>query len=64
MSDVFDVNQASWSYQEIVPNVLRSTQLPLPPAKLACSVVPKHSSAYWTRVTDSKHYHVSCLWIG
>jgi hypothetical protein len=31
MSDVFDPNQATWSYKAIVPDVLRSTELPLPP---------------------------------
>ena len=31
MAGVFDLNQVSWQYQAIVPEVLRTTQLPLPP---------------------------------
>ena len=47
MSDVFDVSQANWSYRPLVPPVLRSTTLPLPPAASACVARPKHSAAYW-----------------
>ena len=31
----------------MVPPVLRSTALPLPPAATACVARPKHSAAYW-----------------
>ena len=47
MSDVFDTHARSWSYQAAVPDVLRKTQLPLPPAQVACNVSPTHSSEYW-----------------
>ena len=47
MSDVFDVSQASWTYHPLVPPVLRSTALPLPPAPSACVARPKHSARYW-----------------
>ncbi len=47
MSEVFDVTQAGWSYRPVVPPVLRSTALPLPPAATACVARPKHSAAYW-----------------
>ncbi len=47
MSEVFDVTQAGWSYRPVVPPVLRSTSLPLPPAATACVARPKHSAAYW-----------------
>jgi DNA-binding beta-propeller fold protein YncE len=57
MGDVFDLGQATWSYEAIVPDVLRSTQLPLdPPAQkkseLAppdCFAVPRHDAAWWGR---------------
>jgi DNA-binding beta-propeller fold protein YncE len=49
MSDVFDPAASTWSYKAIVPDVLRSTKLPLPPADHATNVVPKHSAAYWTK---------------
>ena len=47
MSAVFDMNARSWSYKAVVPDVLRKTQLPLPPALHACNVSPTHSSDYW-----------------
>ena len=47
MSDIFDVSQASWSYKSLVPPVLRSTALPLPPAASACVARPKRSAAWW-----------------
>jgi hypothetical protein len=50
MSDVFNPNQANWSYNAVVPKVLRSTQLPLPPDDQARIDYPKHSAAYWTKV--------------
>jgi hypothetical protein len=49
MSDVFDLTAANWTYRAIVPNVLRSTKLPLPPAEHACIARPKRSSAYWAK---------------
>jgi DNA-binding beta-propeller fold protein YncE len=49
MSDVFDRNAADWSYKATVPDVLRSTKLPLPPSDRASIALPKHSPAYWTK---------------
>src|SRR3984893_9922215 len=48
MSDVFDPSAATWTYKAIVPDVLRSTKLPLPLADHATNAVPRHSAAYWT----------------
>jgi DNA-binding beta-propeller fold protein YncE len=48
MSDLFDTTVTNWSYEAIVPDVLRTTQLPLPPALHACDSLPRHSSDYWT----------------
>jgi hypothetical protein len=47
MSEIFDPNAATWSYQAAVPDVLRSTQLPLPPAEHASRALPLHTAAYW-----------------
>lgn len=49
MSDVFDQNQATWTYRATVPDVLRSTQLPLPPAENTSIEYPRHSAAYWIK---------------
>jgi DNA-binding beta-propeller fold protein YncE len=52
MTEVFSVRQPSWTYTARVPDVLRTTKLPLPaegpgrPAALPPR--PKHDSAYWT----------------
>jgi hypothetical protein len=56
MSDVFDSQQADWSYKAIVPNVLRSTQLPLPPDEDAKIEYPKHSAAYWVRAMKGQDF--------
>ncbi|MFI4974431.1 MAG: hypothetical protein ACHP84_07835 [Caulobacterales bacterium] len=58
MTDVFDTGQSSWSYEAKVPAVLRTTQLPLPPAKLgeACVVRPAHSAAYWARAMAGQDF--------
>jgi len=56
MSDVFDPNQAVWSYKAIVPDVLRSTKLPLPPADHASNVAPRHSAAYWTKAMAGQDF--------
>ena len=49
MSAVFDTAQSRWTYDAIVPQVLRSTALPLPPAALARAdcTAPTRSAAYW-----------------
>jgi DNA-binding beta-propeller fold protein YncE len=56
MSDVFDMHVRSWSYRATVPDVLRKTQLPLPPAPHACNVSPTHSSDYWTRAMAGQDF--------
>jgi DNA-binding beta-propeller fold protein YncE len=56
MSDVFDPNVATWSYKAIVPDILRSTKLPLPPADHAVRVLPKHSAAYWTKAMAGQDF--------
>ena len=56
MSDVFDTHAQNWSYKAIVPDVLRKTQLPLPPALHACNVSPTHSSEYWVRAMAGEDF--------
>jgi DNA-binding beta-propeller fold protein YncE len=56
MSDVFDQNATAWSYQAIVPDMLRSTKLPLPAADHAYNATPRHSAAYWSRVMSDQDF--------
>ena len=49
MADVFDTSRSRWSFDALVPDVLRTTSLPLPPASRAAQCAgPRRSSAYWT----------------
>jgi len=58
MSEVFDVSHADWSFDAVVPAVLRASTLPLPPAAsaLAACAVPKRSAAYWTAVMKGQDF--------
>jgi DNA-binding beta-propeller fold protein YncE len=56
IAEVFDPNIGTWSYQAIVPDVLRTTQLPLPPADHAVSVGPRRSSAYWVKAMAGQDF--------
>ncbi|HKD23024.1 MAG TPA: bifunctional YncE family protein/alkaline phosphatase family protein [Rhizomicrobium sp.] len=56
MSDVFDPDQAAWTYKAIVPHVLRSTALPLPPDAHAQIEYPAHSAAYWVRAMAGQDF--------
>jgi DNA-binding beta-propeller fold protein YncE len=49
MADVFDTARAGWTFDAIVPHVLRSTSLPVPAEKTAWIGCPTttRSSAYW-----------------
>ena len=51
MADVFDVDAARWDYKAIVPNLLRSTQLPLPRSDTAQAEQPTQTAAYWIEAT-------------
>ncbi len=52
MSDVFDRTSSNWSFKPIVPNILRSTRLPLSKINTAEARVeyPRHPARYWARV--------------
>jgi DNA-binding beta-propeller fold protein YncE len=56
MSDVFDPAVTTWSYKAIVPDILRTTKLPLPPATHAWNAGSGRSSAYWTRVMANQDF--------
>jgi DNA-binding beta-propeller fold protein YncE len=56
MSDAFDPSLTSWSFKAIVPDVLRSTKLPLPPDEHARIAYPRHSAAYWARVMKDQDF--------
>jgi DNA-binding beta-propeller fold protein YncE len=56
MSDVFDPNAVPWSYKAIVPDILRSTQLPLPQDEHANIEYPKHSAAYWAKAMTGQDF--------
>jgi len=49
MGEVFDAARSDWNYDAVVPGVLRSTALPLPPATKARAdcTRPTRSAAYW-----------------
>jgi YVTN family beta-propeller protein len=60
MADVFTTEEKPWTYTAIVPEILRSTQLPLPAATAAEKSAaresspythPLHSAAYWAAKT-------------
>jgi hypothetical protein len=61
MTDVFTRELKSWEYTPIVPDVLRTTQLPLPPATVANTLVATarikafaraaHDATYWGEQT-------------
>jgi hypothetical protein len=56
MSDIFDPTITTWSYKAIVPDVLRSTKLPLPPADHAYNVAPRRSAEYWTNAMAGQDF--------
>lgn len=58
MSDLFEPTPAAagWSFKAIVPDVLRSTRLPLPPAEHAHVAYPRHSAAYWAKAMADQDF--------
>ena len=58
MVDVFDTARADWTFDAIVPGVLRTTRLPLPApvAALAACAAPVRSSAYWATVMKGQDF--------
>jgi DNA-binding beta-propeller fold protein YncE len=66
MTAVFDLNQTTWNYRAVVPDLLRQSELPLPPPTVANSL-PRtgrslaytrqyHNGAYWQRKLGDMDY--------
>jgi DNA-binding beta-propeller fold protein YncE len=77
MAEIFDPRQRHWDYQAVVPQVLYTTQLPLPPqatAKLAATAQPRRDARYWTEAMAGQNFaeedHLDearfnrALWVG
>jgi DNA-binding beta-propeller fold protein YncE len=57
MAEVFDVKSpAEWRFEARVPAVLRTTQLPLPPARTACVARPTHDAAWWAAAMKGQDF--------
>lgn len=62
MAEVFDLDQAEWSYKAILPEILRTTQLPLPPATVqkaevgGCFTKPARSAEYWQAAMQGQDF--------
>jgi hypothetical protein len=52
MADVFDVNQAAWTYTAAPAAILYNTTLPLPTRPMGLRIPkPTHDAQYWARAT-------------
>jgi hypothetical protein len=68
MADVFEDTLRPWTYTAIVPEVLRTTQLPLPPKTASNSLPlteyaqafakPRRDAAYWQQVMAGQNFKV------
>lgn len=67
MADIFTTTAKPWTYTALVPPVLRTTKLPLPPPTPAEKVIalefpaysrPRHSAAYWAEKTVGFDFQV------
>lgn len=56
MAEVFNKNERRWDYQALVPEVLYSTQLPLPPRATLARMTPKRDAAYWQRAMADQNF--------
>jgi DNA-binding beta-propeller fold protein YncE len=66
MTEVFDLNQSRWDYNAVVPDLLRTSQLPLPAAN-ALNSLPRtptvlayardrHTAEYWDKKLGDMEY--------
>jgi YVTN family beta-propeller protein len=54
MADVFDLHQRSWTFSAAPSDILRTTQLPLPPKPAGVATLPlqpTHTAAWWAAHT-------------
>jgi DNA-binding beta-propeller fold protein YncE len=59
MTEIFDLDQSSWSYNALVPDLLRTSQLPLPRAtaenslprtkRVLAYAIDQHPAGYWQK---------------
>jgi DNA-binding beta-propeller fold protein YncE len=60
MSEVFDPSAAGWTFKAIVPGVLRTTKLSLPPPSAdradTCVAPPRRTAAYWAKAMASRDF--------
>jgi DNA-binding beta-propeller fold protein YncE len=66
MAGVFDPNQSSWDFNAVVPDLLRTSRLPLPKATAENSLPPgghylasaqdRHNGAYWQKKLGDMDY--------
>ncbi|HEV2362672.1 MAG TPA: hypothetical protein VGS12_00585 [Caulobacteraceae bacterium] len=59
MTDVFDTAHPDWSFRAVVPDVLTTTDLPVPrrPASMArAAACPPRSSAYWAKAMAGQDF--------
>ncbi len=64
MTDVFDANAARWSYRAKLPEILKTTKLPLGEVKQAaldgsagCFTAPSRDSAYWQEAMAGQNFN-------
>ncbi|HXN14937.1 MAG TPA: hypothetical protein VN878_01085 [Usitatibacter sp.] len=58
MTEVFDVASPHWTFSAVVPEILRGTRLPLPPATAVAAprARPTHEPAYWIAATEGMDF--------
>jgi hypothetical protein len=57
MAEVFDIKASpDWRFEARVPAVLRTTGLPLPPARQACLARPTHDAAWWAAAMKGQDF--------
>lgn len=57
MAEAFDIKgSGDWRFEARVPAVLRTTRLPLPPAREACLARPTHDAAWWTAAMKGQDF--------
>jgi hypothetical protein len=66
MTEIFDLNQPDWNFKAVVPDLLRTSQLPLPRAtadnslprtkRVLAFARDQHSAAYWQKKIGDMDY--------
>jgi len=66
MTEIFDLNQPDWNFKAVVPDLLRTSQLPLPRAtadnslprtkRVLAFAREQHSAAYWQKKIGDMDY--------